>query len=244
MRGRFNEVDIYLRDIKRANKYLREKLKKQGKGHHISPEGYLDKELQLELARQYHEGDVEAGQDLVVSYLPMVVSIVRRYINYASMFGLSFMDLISVGNQAIQEALEHFDYKREVKFSTLLGTRIIWYVLNEINLATKERYPDKERGVYVERCLELSDLVYEENGLESVERKDLYDFLLERDELNIRERSVLKLRFGEYSLKLEEVAEVLASYSGKRVSKERIRQIEKRALKKLRENLGEELKIA
>ena len=69
---------------------------------------------EAELARQTAEGDQAARQHLILANLRLVVNIAKRYRNQ----GLPLMDLIEEGNLGLIRAVEKFDYRRQLRFST------------------------------------------------------------------------------------------------------------------------------
>lgn len=78
----------------------------------------LTPEKEQELARSVREGS-ESEKDyakimLAKANLRLVVSVVKQYVGR----GVSFSDLIQEGNIGLLRAVEKFDYKRELRFST------------------------------------------------------------------------------------------------------------------------------
>ena len=78
----------------------------------------LTPEKEQELARSVREGS-ESEKDhakimLAKANLRLVVSVVKKYTGR----GVSFSDLIQEGNIGLLRAVEKFDYKRELRFST------------------------------------------------------------------------------------------------------------------------------
>lgn len=80
-----------------------------------------------ELGRRIAKGDRKARQRMIESNLRLVVSIGKRYIHR----GLSFGDIIEEGNMGLMRAVEKFDYKRGVKFSTYAS----WWIRQAIERA-------------------------------------------------------------------------------------------------------------
>lgn len=74
----------------------------------------LTREQEVELAKRVESGDKIAFDKMIVSNLRLVIKIAKLYTNC----GLSFEDLIQEGNIGLFRAIEKFDYRRNIKFST------------------------------------------------------------------------------------------------------------------------------
>lgn len=99
-----------------------------------------------------------------------------------------------------------------------------------LNLLPEDSWTFDQMGLKMGRC--SFETVVEENALKALSDKHLVHLLLERAPLTDREKNVLESRFLE-DQPLEEVAQ---KYD---VSRERIRQIEFKALRKIREEIGD-----
>ena len=93
----------------------------------------LNCEEEQEMAERVQNGDMEFRQKLVESNLRLVVKIARSYISP----DLHFLDLIQEGNIGLIHAVERFDPKRNVRFSTYAS----WWIKQSIlrYLGTKRR---------------------------------------------------------------------------------------------------------
>lgn len=92
------------------------------RGRKIKNKGRLSEEEK----RQVEEA-VAAREKLVAAYLPLVISIAKRYIGR----GLTFLDLIQEGNQGLMRAVEKYDRRRGYKFSTYAT----WWIRQAITRA-------------------------------------------------------------------------------------------------------------
>jgi RNA polymerase primary sigma factor len=84
----------------------------------------LDFDEELELARRIQEGDETARRRLTEANLRLVVKIARAYI----VSDVSFMDIIQEGNMGLIHAVEKYDHRRNVRFSTYAGWWIRQYI--------------------------------------------------------------------------------------------------------------------
>src|SRR5215510_8386957 len=99
----------------------------------VSRHPLLSRSEELRLARLVASGDENAKRRLVESNLRLVVVIARRYRN----LGFDDLDLIQEGNLGLMTAVERYDHRREVKFSTFAS----WWIRRGITtaLSTKSR---------------------------------------------------------------------------------------------------------
>jgi RNA polymerase sigma-B factor len=96
-----------------------------------------------ELLRRYHEGgDLEARQQLIEQYLPLVRSLARRYANR----GEQLEDLVQVGSIGLIKAIDRFDVERGVELTTYATPNIIGEI--------KRHFRDKGWSVRVPRGLQ------------------------------------------------------------------------------------------
>jgi len=96
-----------------------------------------------ELLRRYHaDGDLEARQQLIEQYLPLVRSLARRYANR----GEQLEDLVQVGSIGLIKAIDRFDVDRGVELTTYATPNIIGEI--------KRHFRDKGWSVRVPRGLQ------------------------------------------------------------------------------------------
>jgi RNA polymerase primary sigma factor/RNA polymerase sigma factor len=168
---------------------------------------------------------VETKNQIIRANLRLVVAIAKKYVNHQD----SFFDLVSDGNMSLIKAVEKFDYSLGNKFSTY-GT---WAIRKNYSrsFSTQIRHLERFRSSHAElldATAEHRSNPYEE---ESAQRRRELQVGKILACLTDRERQIISSRFGlgEYSgpHTLKEVGADLG------VSKERIRQLESRALAKL-----------
>ncbi|MDR2303013.1 MAG: RNA polymerase sigma factor RpoD/SigA [Treponema sp.] len=100
---------------------------------------------ELELARRIQEGDEAARRKLIEANLRLVVKIARAYI----VQDVSFMDIIQEGNMGLMHAVEKYDYRKNVRFSTYAGWWIRQYISRYLsNNRRTIRLPHRKEEIF------------------------------------------------------------------------------------------------
>lgn len=167
---------------------------------------------------------------LIQANLRLVVSIAKRHVRR----GEDLFTVISDGNLSLMKAVEKFDYTRGNKFSTYASWAII---KNYARTVPEERYQLTRYQTGHEDQLSIEpdpvDRVSAmDRSMEGV--REALDHVLAT--LPARERSIVTQHYGLTPDGKAHTLEQIGEWLG--VSKERARQIERRALKRLREALS------
>ncbi len=170
---------------------------------------------------------------IVRANLRLVVSIAKKHVGGPQ----SLFELISDGNVSLMMAVEKFDYSRGNRFSTYASWAII---RNFARSVPRERYQLDRFATGHDEVLDIaaSMRIYDPNELNLRELRESIDVILAQ--LKPRERAILIDHYG-----LEEGVDAMTfDQLGRHLglSKERVRQIEIQALKKLRKILGPQQK--
>jgi len=175
---------------------------------------------------------IAVKNQLICANLRLVVSVAKRHVGPLR----SLFELISDGNMCLLRAVERFDFTRGNKFSTYATWALI---KNFARTIPEQNYMLNSFMTGVDELIaETGD-----NAVEVTDEKELaaaIRHMLSRvlGKLSDRERTVIVSRFGigtsDHPKTLEEVGSIFG------LTRERIRQIEARALKKLRQMLAGE----
>lgn len=178
-----------------------------------------------EIERLYDEVSAIKNQ-IVRANLRLVVSIAKRHVTPAD----NFFELVSDGNMSLIRAAEKFDYSRGNKFSTYAS----WAIMKNYarTIPGEYKYRDRFRTSQDEMFSAQEDDGTNPFMLENMQqmREAQIGKILSR--LDDREQKIIISRFGLDHRKEPQTLKEVGAKLG--VTKERIRQIEARALDKLR----------
>ncbi len=175
----------------------------------------------------------DVRQRITRANLRLVVSIAKKHVGWTS----NFFETISDGNMSLMRAVEKFDYARGNKFSTYAT----WAVMKNYARSIPEQHYQSRRFVTGQDAVldAVADReVATANDGDNERVRELISAGLK--ELDDREQEVVRQHFGLGKdgriLTLEQLGERFG------VTKERVRQIEQRALARLREILSPALR--
>lgn len=167
---------------------------------------------------------------LVEANLRLVFSIVKKFVNPNN----SFDDLLSDGIVALMRGVEKFDFDRGFRFSTY-ATQVVRRNSYR-TVVTKQQERQKVLGGLQDMDIDFSE---EERGSAISEKRwhELRSRLsVMLGDLDRREKFIIRARFSLGSHRKVHTLQALADRLG--VSKERVRQLERRAMDKLRAMAG------
>jgi RNA polymerase primary sigma factor/RNA polymerase sigma factor len=188
----------------------------------------------MDRIEKLYDESVATKNRIIRANLRLVVSIAKRYVGPAT----DFFELVSDGNMSLIRAAEKFDVSQGNKFSTYAS----WAIMKNFGrtIPHDHRRQDRFRTGHSEVFSTIADARtdYYEQESAQIQRKSQVERILDR--LDERERQIVTARFGlihgHEPLTLTQVGAAMG------VTKERIRQIQARAMGKLRE-AAEEARI-
>jgi RNA polymerase sigma factor (sigma-70 family) len=190
------------------------------------------KASQLDQIESLQDAALEVKRRLIRANLRLVVSIAKRHVAGAA----NLFELISDGNISLMRAVEKFDFGRGFKFSTYAS----WAIMKNFARTIPAENTRRDRFVTgQELAFELAaDSRTDEREYELSQQRMQSAVGRILDRLDERERKIIICRYGlddhDGPLTLEQVGSRFG------VTKERIRQIEARAITKLRQYANED----
>ena len=204
----------------------------------ISEFNPLSREEEYSLWERYRKNnDINARDKLINSNLKFVASVARGYQG----LGLSYSDLIAEGNCGLMKAIDRFDYEKGYKTISYS----VWWIKQAILEALKERTGIEGESLPkdYEKQNSLND---DEYTVDNIVKDEYIDYStvddVKTDELKSiiiglidclteREKYVISEYFGLESKKCLTLEDIGSNIG---LTKERVRQIKEKALKKLR----------
>lgn len=171
-------------------------------------------------------------QEIVQANLRLVVSIAKRHVGWSA----GFFETVSDGNISLMRAVEKFDYSRGYKFSTYAS----WAIMKNFARTVPEKHYHLARYVTGQDELLERTADQREPDAPQIDEQSLAAVLENSmDQLTERERTIVTNHFGLFGASTTSTLEELGRQYG--VTKERIRQIERRAMGKLKAVLSPSL---
>lgn len=216
--------------LKHKASQLRRRMLKDEESGEIDPTKVRIQDLkQIE---DFQAAATEVKDQLIQANMRLVANIAKRHAAQTD----NFWELMSDGNMSLIRAVEKFDYSRNFKFSTYAS----WAIMKNFARSIPEEKHRRERFVtghedvfdatQDNRSDEHEQLATTERAATCVNR--LLDYLEPRERAIIRMRAGLD--DGTKAMTLEEIGVQFG------ITKERVRQLNARAMKKLREIVQEQ----
>ena len=190
---------------------------------HEQPDARMLERIEADLA------DAKATRDQIIERnIRLVVSVVKKFVTPQ----ISFDEMLSDGIVTLMGTVEKFDYGRGYRFSTYAYRSIA----RAASRTVKTSHREKQR--YSDRC--ENELVDETSGVTSEEASDQLRWEQERslvsqliERLEPREQVIVSERFALGDETKVQTLRAIAQKLG--ISKERVRQLEQKALAKLQQ---------
>jgi RNA polymerase primary sigma factor len=185
--------------------------------------------VRVETLREIEELQEKANavkEMLINANMRLVVNIAKRHGGQAD----NFFELLSDGNMSLIRAVEKFDYGRGFKFSTYAS----WAIMKNFARTIPDEKHRRERFVTGhEEVFEVApDSRTDEHELIATKERATHNVNRMLEFLEPREREIIRMRAGldthAKGMTLEEIGQQFG------ITKERVRQLNARAMKKLR----------
>jgi RNA polymerase primary sigma factor/RNA polymerase sigma factor len=190
----------------------------------------------LDEIEDLYERAVAARRQLARANLRLVVAIAKRYTSSAD----DLFERISDGNLTLMNTIDKFDYSRGFKFSTYatwaLQRNFARQYVNQVKQS--ERFRTGKDDALLAHTDSRGNPRHELQAQEHREAQVSRLF----EHLNDRERHIIRRRYGFGMQAAPQTLQELGEELG--ISKERVRQLEMRALSKLRQAAGDEQIVA
>jgi RNA polymerase primary sigma factor len=185
----------------------------------------------MERAEQYLAEARDVRDRIVHANMRLVISIVKKFVTPR----YSFDELLSEGIVTLMHAVDKFDYDRGFRFSTYAYRSIARHVFRAVSDRQKEssRFTTDAEDALFEESEDDQDSSMDDKTWSRL--RGLLSKMLHR--LDKRERMIIRARFALGSHRKVRTFQSLADRLG--VSKERVRQLEQRAMLKLKKMADE-----
>lgn len=185
--------------------------------------------VRIQALREIEELQAEANavkDQLINANMRLVVNIAKRHAAQSD----NFFELLSDGNMSLIRAVEKFDYGRNFKFSTYAS----WAIMKNFARSIPDEKHRRERFVTGhEEIFEVApDNRSDEHEIVATQERASHHVNRLLEYLEPREREIIRMRAGlddhAKGMTLEEIGQQFG------ITKERVRQLNARAMKKLR----------
>jgi len=210
---------------------LRNQLRKDGgEGNEIDPSRVRNQTLKEIEDLQKEANTVK--ELLINGNMRLVVSIAKKHAAQAD----NFFELVSDGNMSLIRAVEKFDFGRGFKFSTYAS----WAIMKNFARSIPDEKHRRERFVTGhEEVFDIApDTRTDEHEILATQERATHSVNRLLEYLEPREREIIRMRAGlddhAKGMTLEEIGQQFG------ITKERVRQLNARAMKKLRSIVEEQ----
>ena len=228
-------MNQYVNDFTRTTEIYYNELKK------FKP---LTRAKEKKLIKKCKKGNLKAKNEIIEANLKFVFDIAKKYTGR----GVPILELISEGNMGLLKAIDKFDETRDIKFISYA----VWWIRQAMSDAIKKRNlinfvdidTEQSNDKKFDKIFSSEDNDDEDEGIQfSNEENESYEEINSAQSdlvsrvllvLNEREREIIESYYGingKEELTLNEMGEKY------HLTSERVRQIKKQGLKKLRSEI-------